>query len=83
MNGVASKWSMIAIRFQIPSDKIDNIKKKFKNDSDQCLTGIIVEWLQRGVECSWKSVVFAIAAHVGGDNPSIAEKVAREYQGKS
>lgn len=83
MNGVSSRWSTIAIRFKISQDKIDDIKKKYRRNSDQCLMAIIVEWLQRGEECSWKSVVCAIAARVGGDNPREAEKVALEYHSMS
>ena len=83
MNGVASKWFMISVRFEIPSDRAEDIKKKYKKDSDQCLTAIIVEWLRRAIGCSWRNVVSAIAAHVGGDNPAEAEKVAQAYQSRS
>jgi hypothetical protein len=83
MNGVSAKWPMIAVRFKISGNKTDDFKKKFKRDSDQCLTAVIAEWLQCGDGCFWRNVVCTMAARVGGDNPFEAEKVAREYQSVS
>ena len=80
MLGVAARWEMIATRFKISRNKIEDFRKKFKRDSDQCLTAIIVEWLRAARGCSWRAVVCAIAARVGGDNPREAEKVAQEYK---
>ena len=81
MRGVAAKWEMIAVRFKVPPNEVEDFKKKFKRDSDQCLTAMLVEWLSAARGCSWRAVVCAIAARVGGDNPREAEKVAREYRG--
>ena len=81
MNGVSAKWQQIALRFKLAGGKTDGIKSRLRKDPDRCLLEVIAEWLQSdAADCTWRSVVCAIAARVGGDNPSEAEKVAKEYQ---
>lgn len=79
---VSSRYPMIACRFMLPQNTSEATKKKYKGDPDQCLTGIVVEWLKLKNGCSWKNVICAIAARVGGDNPRLAERVAQEYRSK-
>lgn len=79
---VSAKWKMIAMRFKIPSNAIEDIKRMYKRDSNQCLTAVIVKWLQSSSEHSWSDVICAIAAQIGGDTPTEAKKVAREYKRK-
>ena len=79
---VSAQWKTIAMRFKITQNATEEIKKMYKRDCDQCLTAVIVKWLQSPCEHSWSDVICAIAARVGGDNPTKAKKVAREYKCK-
>ena len=78
---VSAEWYNIGVHFKIHVNILDQIKKENRSDCDRCLTAMIAEWLKsnRGDPPTWKKVVAAIASRVGGDNPSEARKIAKDY----
>lgn len=84
MVDVASHWYNIGIHFGIPTGKMDEIRSKNRNDPDFCLTSILVVWLRthnlKLGPPTWRKVVIAVSSRVGGDHPSLASKIAKEYK---
>ena len=83
---VSSRWYIIGIHFGLPMNTLDAIKSKNRNDSDKCLTCVIAEWLKNFSKKqgppTWRKVAIAVSSRVGGDNPSEACKIAKEYASK-
>ena len=81
--GVSAQWYNIGVHFRIDTNRLDEIKKKNRRDCDRCLTAMVAEWLKsnspRTGPPTWRTVVIAIAAQVGGNNPREAEEVAKHY----
>ena len=80
---VSAEWYNLGVHFRIHVNDLDQIKRKNHSDCDRCLTAMIAEWLKsspgRVDSTTWKKVVEAIASRVGGDNPSEARKIAKDY----
>ena len=80
---VSAEWYNIGVHFRIHVNILDQIKRKNRSDCDRCLTAMIAEWLKSSPtqvdSPTWKKVVAAIASRVGGDNPSEARKIAKDY----
>ena len=84
MINVSARWYNIGIHFGLSINTLDEIKSMNRLDSDKCLTDMIAEWLKNYKQkhgCpTWRKVVIAISSQTGGDNPSEASKVAKEYK---
>ena len=83
-NNVGSHWYNLGIYFQLPTNFLDEIRGKFRQNADRCLTAVLGEWLKNpsSDSPSWRTVVAAVASRVGGDNPAEARKIARNYTSK-
>jgi hypothetical protein len=81
MINVSSHWFNIGIHFGIPTGILDKFRSKNRNDPDNCLTLVLVEWLKNSTYPTWRSVVIAVSSRVGGDHPAQACKIAKEYKG--
>ena len=83
MIGVSSNWYMIGIHFGLKPNILDKIQSENRRDTDRCLTAMIAEWLVNSISPpTWRKVVIAIASKVGGDNPSEAQRIVEQHQGK-
>lgn len=85
MINVSTHWYNIGIHFGISTSTMDKFRTKNRNDPDNCLTSVIVEWLknynERRGPPTWRKVVIAVSSRVGGDHPAEANRIAREYRG--
>ena len=81
MINVSSHWYNIGIHFGIQTGILDKFRSKNRNDPDNCLTCVLVEWLKNSVHPTWRKVVIAVSSRVGGDHPAQASRIAREYKG--
>ena len=88
MINVSSHWYNIGIHLGIPTGTLDNLRSKNRNDPDNCLTCVLVEWLKnwsrfnrRMGPPTWRRVVIAVSSRVGGDHPAQASTIAKEYKG--
>lgn len=86
MIDVANHWYQIGLQLHINGSTLDEIKSVHHSSVDRRLTMVIVEWLknyQDPRDCTWRKVVIATSARMGGDNPRLAEDLARQGMGKS
>lgn len=87
MTNVAIHWYNIGIHFHISTSDLDKFRSKNRNDSDSCLTCVLVEWLKNWNSKygppTWRKVVIAVSSRVGGDNPAEASRIGKKYKGKS
>ena len=55
--------------------------------AEECLEGSLKEWLRKAYDTaqhrvpSWERLVVAVANPVGGDNPALAERIAKRHNG--
>ena len=84
MINVSAHWYNIGIHFGLSTNTMDKFRSRNRQDSDKCLTCVIVEWLKNfrekhGVP-TWKKVIIAVSSRVGGDNPAEACRIAKNYK---
>lgn len=76
---VSACWYTIGVQLGISLNTLDQIRSENRRDSDRCLTLVIGEWLKNSKQrCTWKKVVITVSSRVGGDNPSLASKIAKD-----
>ena len=78
---VCARWYNIGVQFGISVNTLDKIHGENRRDLDRCLTLVIGEWLKNSKCCTWRKVIIALSSRVGGDNPALAYKIAKNYQG--
>ena len=79
---VAVKWYNIVLQLGVDMSILDEIRSAHRGDSNRCLTRTIWEWLKNSSKCTWRKVVIAVSARVGGDNPALARDIAKECKGE-
>ena len=83
---VGAHWYNLGIYFGLSTNFLDELRTKFRQDSDRCLTAVLAEWLKnftsRTGPPTWRGVVIAVASRVGGDNPAEARKIAKNFRSK-
>ena len=84
---LAGRWQQICIVLGLlPSDR-DTIARHCHDNPKDCLMEVLIKWLQKGGDSTkhgpptWQMLVAAVAKPVGGDNPRLAEQIARRHQG--
>ena len=56
-------------------------------DPEQCLREVIIRWLKKTYDVdrhgppTWRTLVKAVSDKAGGNNPALAEGIAKEHQG--
>ena len=56
-------------------------------DPEQCLREVIVRWLRKTYDVdrhgppTWRTLVKAVSDKAGGNNPALAEEIAKEHKG--
>ena len=86
MINVSTHWYNIGIHFHISPSTLDKFRSKNRHNSDNCLTCVLVEWLnnwnRKYGPPTWRKVVIAVASRVGGDNPAEASRIGHQYRSK-
>ena len=83
---VAARWKDIGLALRLGSSQLDEIETDKKQSSD-CLTKVLTLWLKKAYnterfgEPSWELLARAVADPAGGDNPALAEEIAKKYGG--
>ncbi len=70
------KWRNILLILDVPSDTIDSIGTKWRDDPDECYREGLKEWLKGG-EKSWEDVVKALSSPIVGHS-DIAKTICIE-----
>ena len=84
---IAAKWKNIAMALRLKIDDIERIDacRQGSLRLQECLADVLTLWLrkkynvERFGEPSWKKVIKVVATSAGGDNPTLAEKIAEQH----
>ena len=65
----------------------DTIAATCCGNPKQCLQEVMIKWLRKTYDVdrhgppTWRTLVKAVSDKAGGDNPALAEGIAKEHQG--
>ena len=82
LTNIRYKWVVLAIQFGIPWQIIETVRHNYPQDPDRCLMYVLDQWLNENYNTkqfghpSWRRVCEVIAERSGGDNRSLAYKIA-------
>ena len=83
---VADMWRRIGLALRLDPNLLRKVCKDY-TDVDDCLQEILTEWLKKVYNTSqfgdpsWRLVVEAVAHPAGGNNPALAQHIAKKYNG--
>ena len=86
---VAAKWKFIGMALGIKRAELNTIASKHASDAKECLSDMLCAWLQQCYDAkrfgqpSWKLLCQAVRNTVGGNNPALANKIAKKYMKSS
>ena len=84
---VASKWKNIGLALRLQPHVLSTIEKNHTDVKDRLLN-VLTEWLNKAYNIAsfgdptWQLLVAAVAHPAGGNNPALAQHIARTYNGK-
>ena len=80
---VTHKWKSIGQALRLNPSKLKKIEKE-NSDLADCMSEVLILWLDKAYntkkfgEPSWELLVTAVAHPRGGNNPALAEKMAKK-----
>ena len=80
---MAARWKNLGLALRLEPDKLDVIEGENKRMED-CLTQVLSLWLKKMYDYkrlgdpSWQLLARAVGDPVGGNNPALAEKIAKK-----
>ena len=80
---VAARWKNLGLALRLDPDRLDVIEGENRRMED-CLTEVLSLWLkkmydyERVGDPSWQLLARAVGDPVGGNNPALAEKIAKK-----
>ena len=80
------KHIVLALRLD-PSELKKLIMKDNRGNLEHCLTEVQTLWLKKGYNTerfggpSWELLARAVGHPAGGNNPALAEEIAKKYEG--
>ena len=83
---VVARWKGIGLALRLDPSQLDEIESDNRN-SNECLIRVLTLWLNKAYnterfgEPSWKLLARAVAHPAGGNNPALAEKIAKKHGG--
>ena len=85
---VAAKWKNLGLALGLKHHVLDNIEARNRGNPTSCLTSVIDEWLKKNYneeeysQPTWQWLVKAVGNPVGGENKSLAKKIAINHKAK-
>ena len=85
---MAHRWKNIGLALRLDLSLLERIRQKNRDDAEACLLDVLAEWLKKAYNTarfgdpSWKLLVEAVAHPAGGNNCSLAEHIAKKYNGE-
>lgn len=86
LDPVSAKWMEIGIILGLPFNTLEAIKRSPGYDVAECVKSVVKKWLKKkyayvnvGVP-SWKKLVEAIGARMGGNDSKYAMDVAKKHK---
>ena len=82
---LAGKWCHMCSALGFKPAVAETIATRI--DPEQCLREVIVRWLRKTYDVdkhgppTWRTLVKAVSDKAGGNNPALAEEIAKEHKG--
>ena len=86
MGSLAGRWRNMCLALGVPD--VDTIASRWRDYPKDCLTDVLKQWLKKSYNTqmhgppTWRKLVGAVANNNGGDNPALAEAIAKNHQCK-
>ena len=83
---MAGKWRRIGLALRLDPDLLNRIRGNH-TDVEDCLEDVLTAWLKNAYDVtrfgapSWKLLVEAVAHPAGGNDLTLAERIAGKYKG--
>ena len=83
---VADTWEDVGLALRLDPSLLNRVGTDHGNVRG-CLRGMLTEWLKKAYNTSqfgdpsWRLVVEAVAHPAGGNNPALAQHIAKKYNG--
>lgn len=87
IDSVAASWYTIGIGFGLNCEILARIRKE-RGCSKECMAAVLECWLKKNYdveqlgEPTWRTVVEVVGHSAGGENPSLASKIAKKHPGR-
>ena len=84
---VAVRWKPLGAALRLKPSDLDTIQARHHGDPTECLRDMLVAWLQQRYDTkmfgqpSWRLLCQAVYKPVGGNNPLLARRIARNHKG--
>ena len=84
---VTARWKRIGLALRLNPSELKRIKRENRDNLEDCLTEVLTLWLKKAYnterfgEPSWELLARAMAHPAGGNNPALAEEIAKNNGG--
>ena len=84
---LAGIWRDMCSALGLRPAVVDTIAATCCGNSKQCLREVIVRWLRKTYDVdrhglpTWRTLVKAVSDKAGGNNPALAEEIAKDHKG--
>ena len=84
---LAGMWRDMCFALGLRPAVVDTIAATYPQNPKQCLREVIIRWLRKAYDVSkhgpptWRTLVKAVSDKAGGDNPALAEEIAKNHKG--
>ena len=85
LENIKARYFQLGIELRIPLGKLEAIRKTHSQDVEQALTQVLLLWLRQQYNVEkfgypiWQRLREAVDSPSGGENPALAEKIAKKY----
>ena len=82
---VTERWKHIGLALRLDPNELKVIERENRGNLEDCLTEVLTLWLKKAYnterfgEPSWELLARAVAHPDGGNNPALAEKIAKKW----
>ena len=84
---LTARWKQIGLALRLDPSELKRIEREKRDSAEDCLTEALTLWLNKAYnterfgEPSWELLARAVAHPAGGNNPALAEEIAKKYGG--
>jgi len=84
---LAGMWRDMCFALRLRPAVVDTIAATWGGNPRQCLREVIIRWLRKTYDVdrhgppTWRTLVKAVSDKAGGDNPALAEQIAKDHDG--
>ena len=81
---VTQRWKHIGLALGLDPNELKKIERENRDNLEDCLTEALTLWLNKAYkyeifgEPSWELLAGAVADPAGGNNPALAEEIAKK-----